>query len=330
MRFDLLSLKLFVTVCEQRSISRTADMEHIATSALSKRMSDLESVVRTPLFLRGQKGLDMTLAAHDLLKHARIVLRDLRELENEMLDHSKGHRGDVRLHACHSSIVEHLPSDLASFVARNPAIRVSINEGLSPTVVQAVSENIADVGVFDGGTTTGSLHVMPYRTDRLVAIVPTRHPLASAGMIRFAEMVEYDIVGPQQGSSLDHLMVHAAAALGRPLQVRVRVNGFEPTSSMVEAGLGIALVSEHHASRRVASGQLIVAPLDEPWAVRQCKICSREPKALPAPVRLLLHHLSARAQPREPIRIPPLARMAPVAGRTLVRNPALDALVPAR
>ena len=152
MRFDLLSLKLFVTVCEQQSISRTADMEHIAASAVSKRMSDLEAIVKTPLFLRSQKGLDMTPAARDLLKHARIVLRDLGQLENEMLDHSKGRRGDVRLHACHSPIVEHLPDDLANFLALNPAIRVSIDEGLSRNVVQAVSENAADIGVFGGGT----------------------------------------------------------------------------------------------------------------------------------------------------------------------------------
>ena len=133
MRFDLLSLKLFVIVCEQQSISRTADVERIAASAVSKRMSDLEAMVKTPLFLRSQKGLDMTPAAHDLLKHARVVLRDLGQLENDMLDHSKGRRGDVRLHACHSPIAQHLPGDLANFLGLNPAIRVSIDEGLAET-----------------------------------------------------------------------------------------------------------------------------------------------------------------------------------------------------
>jgi DNA-binding transcriptional LysR family regulator len=330
MRFDLLSLKLFVTVCEQQSISRTAEMEHIAASAVSKRMSDLEAVVKTPLFLRSQKGLDMTPAAHDLLKHARIVLRDLGQLENEMLDHSKGRRGDVRLHACHGPIVQHLPNDLASFLALNPAIRVSIDEGLSRNVAQAVSENAADIGVFGGGIATASLHVTAYRTDRLVVIMPIGHPLAGAEVIRFAELADYDIVGPQQGSCLDQLMIRAAASLSRPLQVRIRVNGFEPSSNMVEAGLGVALVSEHHASRRLASGKLILATLDEAWAVRQWKICSRDPKALPAPVRLLLDHLSARPQLREPARMAPLPAMPPLVGHPPVRARALDALVPAR
>lgn len=330
MRFDLLSLKLFVTVCEQQSISRTADMERIAASAVSKRMSDLEAMVKTPLFLRSQKGLDMTPAAHDLLKHARIVLRDLGQLENEMLDHSKGRRGDVRLHACHSPIHHHLPADLANFLGPNPAIRVSIDENLSHNVVQAVSENAADIGIFDGEVTTASMHVAPYRTDRLVAIMPAGHPLAGAETVRFAEIAEYDIVGPQQGSSLDQLVGRAAAALGHPLRVRTRVNGFEPSAMMVEAGLGIALVSEHFASRRIASGRLVFATLEEPWALRQWKICSRDPKALPAPVRLLLDHLSARAQPREPIRIASLPPMTSIAGYAPLRSPALDALASGR
>ena len=330
MRFDLLSLKLFVIVCEQQSISRTADVERIAASAVSKRMSDLEAMVKTPLFLRSQKGLDMTPAAHDLLKHARVVLRDLGQLENDMLDHSKGRRGDVRLHACHSPIAQHLPGDLANFLGLNPAIRVSIDEGLSRNVVQAVLENAADIGVFGGGATTASLHVTPYRTDRLVAIMPAEHVLADAETVTFAEMAEHDIVGPQQGSCLDQLMIRAAATLGRPLQVRIRVNGFEPSSSMVEAGLGIALVSEHHALRCAASGRLVFAALDEPWAVRQWKVCSRDPKSLPAPAKLLLDHLSARLQPREPLRVRPRPDTASLPGRAPVRSLALDGLVHTR
>jgi len=163
-----------------------------------------------------------------------------------------------------------------------------------------------------------------------VVVMPAEHALADAATVSFAEMAEHDIVGPQQGSCLDQLMVRAAAALGRPLQVRIRVNGFEPSSSMVEAGLGIALVSEHHASRCAASGRLVFAALDEPWAVRQWKICARDPKSLPAPAKLLLDHLSARPQRRELVHIRPRPDTTPLAGRAPVRSSALDALVHTR
>ena len=99
MRFDLLSLKLFVAVCESKSISRAATREHIAASAVSKRISDLEELVKAPLFHRTTKGLEPTASAQALLHHARILMRDLQQMEYELTDHATGVSGRVRIHA---------------------------------------------------------------------------------------------------------------------------------------------------------------------------------------------------------------------------------------
>jgi hypothetical protein len=87
------------------------------------------------------------------------------------------------------------------------------------------------------------------------------------------------------------------------------------------------LVSEYHASRCLASGSLMLAALDERWAVRQWKICSRDPKALPAPVRLLLDHLSSRARRRESSNMISLPSAATIAHYPPVRVPELDTFV---
>lgn len=312
MRFDLLSLKLFVSVCEQRSISRTADLEHIAASAVSKRISDLEQSVKTPLFHRSQRGLEMTSAAHTLLNHARIVLRDLTQLETEMLDQAQGTRGEVRVHASLAAIVEHVPGDLASFMARHPAVRVSIEEAFSSDVVEAVSENAADIGIFGGSLPVGGLHVRPYRSDKLVVVMPKHHPLSGARSLTFAELAEHDLVGPKKGSFLDGILSRAAAELPEPLKVRIRVNGFEPAARMVEAGLGLSVISEYHATRYAATGALVAATLEEPWAVRHFRICSREPRTLPAPVRLLLDHLATHAPALNGPKLPGSPRVVPM------------------
>lgn len=294
MRFDLLSLKLFVAVCEHRNISRAAEAENIAASALSKRISHLEEMLKTPLFMRSNKGLELTAAAHPLLHHARVVLRDLTQMESELLDHAEGLRGLIRLHASLSTIVQYLANDIRDFLALHPALRIDLQEGLSPEVVRAVSENAADIGIFGGNALLPGLRVLPYHSDRLVVIMPPDHMLSRAGKLKFREVAEYDLVGPQQGSYLNSLVLRAAADLDHPLRLRIRVNGFEPARSMVEARLGIALVPEHHAARYVASGPVVAVPLDEEWAVRHWKICVRDAESLPAPVQLLIKHLSAR------------------------------------
>ena len=57
-RLDLTSLQLFVAVCEQGSIGKAAEREFIAASAVSKRISDLEAALDTPLLYRHARGVD--------------------------------------------------------------------------------------------------------------------------------------------------------------------------------------------------------------------------------------------------------------------------------
>lgn len=294
MQFDLLSLKLFVAVCEHRSIARAAEVEHIAASAVSKRMSDMEKRMGSPLFHRSNRGLELTSAAHALLRHAHIVMRDLMQMERELVDHAKGMRGQIRIHASVSTIVQYLSNDLRDFLALHPAIRIDLEEGLSREVCRAVSENAADIGIFGGPLLFPDLRILPYRADSLMVLMPADHPLCGADKLTFAEIARYDLVGPQIGSYLDSLVMRAGAELSQPLRLRIRVNGFEPARSMVEAGLGIALVPELHAARYTEGGQVVAVPLDEPWALRHWKICTRDAASLPPPVQVLVQHLTTR------------------------------------
>jgi DNA-binding transcriptional LysR family regulator len=45
MRIDLVTLKIFLTVVEERNFARAAERHFIATSAVSKRISDLEDTL---------------------------------------------------------------------------------------------------------------------------------------------------------------------------------------------------------------------------------------------------------------------------------------------
>lgn len=293
LRFDLLSLQLFVAVCEEQSIAKAADRENIAASAVSKRISDLEIRLSTPLFHRSSKGLELTAAAQALLHHSRLVMRDLRQMEIELAHHAAGVTGQIRMFASVSTIIQHLPSDLSNFLARHSAIRIDLEEGTSQQVVDAVAENAADIGVFGGVIPRRGLKYIPYRRDRLVVLMHKDHPLSSRSSIKFTDLPDHELIGPSRGSFLDSLVLRAAANLSRPLKMPIRVNGFETISTMVEARMGVGFVPEGCAERYVARGTLVAIEFDEPWAVRQWNICVQDSQTLPPPVKLLLKHLTA-------------------------------------
>jgi molybdenum-dependent DNA-binding transcriptional regulator ModE len=123
-RLDLTSLQLFVAVCELGSIGKAAQREFIAPSALSKRLSDLEATLGSPLVHRHSRGVHLTPAGQSLLHHARSVLFSLERMHTELGEYADGARGQVRVHASISATVQFLPEDLGAFICKHPDIKI--------------------------------------------------------------------------------------------------------------------------------------------------------------------------------------------------------------
>jgi len=289
-QLDLLTLRLFTAVCEERSIHRAAEREHIAASALSRRLSDLEASLKLALFRRHSRGLEPTPAAIALLHHARIIMRDVAQMEGDLADRSAGVKGTIRLHANIWAIVEYLPGHLQSFLAEHPQISVEIEESLSSAIIKAVVEQVADIGIIGSNAPAEGLRMLPYRKDRLAVIMPPGHPLAERAALRLADLLPYDVIGAKRGSALDQLIATGIAELGEALRMRIRMAGFETLYRMAEAGLGVGLVPTACAVRHCETMNLVMRPLDEAWAERQLHICVPT-GTLPAPLRLLVAHL---------------------------------------
>ena len=62
MRHDLVTLQLFQTVAQTGSIAGAATRHNMVASAVSKRISDLEAQIGTPLFYRKRRGVELTAA----------------------------------------------------------------------------------------------------------------------------------------------------------------------------------------------------------------------------------------------------------------------------
>jgi DNA-binding transcriptional LysR family regulator len=77
---DPISLKLYVAIVEEGTIAAAAEREHIAASAVSKRIGDLEDALQTQLLRRTNRGLCRLRRELRLLNLARGVLHDLNDI----------------------------------------------------------------------------------------------------------------------------------------------------------------------------------------------------------------------------------------------------------
>lgn len=291
-RIDLTSLQLFVAVCELGSIGRAAEREYIAASAVSKRLSDLEAAVDTALLYRHSRGVTLTPAGESLLHHARNVLFGLERMQGELSEYAEGVRGHVRMHANISAIVQFLPEDLGAFCRLHSQIKIDLQEHLSPDVLQAVAEGTADLGICTVGPGgDAGLQHRPYRSDRLVLVVPEAHALAGREHIAFEEVLDWDIVGLQAGSSISLAMRGAAARAGHPLHQRIQVTSLDAMCRMIDNGLGVGLLPDKAFAIMHGVGRLRAVPLTDAWAQRTLSLVARDFDTLPVTARLLVDHL---------------------------------------
>src|SRR3546814_13692182 len=78
---DAYSLRLFLAVATEGSIARGAAKEHIAASALSRRLSELEHALGVALFVRSHRGIQLTGAGQLVLERGTKIESELRQLK---------------------------------------------------------------------------------------------------------------------------------------------------------------------------------------------------------------------------------------------------------
>jgi DNA-binding transcriptional LysR family regulator len=293
MHLDPTSLRLFISVIEERTIAAAAEREHIAAAAVSKRMSELEEQLKTQLLVRTNKGIQPTNAGMALAAMARRALRELDDIAVSMREYASGARGFIRVFANISALTQFLPADIQSFTAAYPNIQLQLEEKISPAILKAVHENAADVGIFSGMPPGRDVEVRPYRHDTLALVAPLGHPLLQQQDFRFADALAYDFVGLHTGSAINQIVANAADRLEQSLRVKVQVTGFDTLCFMVNAGLGLGVLPLDIATLYARIFDIGVLRIGEPWAQRELQICVRSFQALPTAAKLFVDHLTS-------------------------------------
>lgn len=296
---DHFSLHLFILVCEEGTIARASERAFIASSAVSKRISDIEARFGTRLLKRSKRGVEPTPAGQALLRHARSLTRAMERLDSELSEYAEGARGHVRVLANVSSIMEFLPEELSDFMLANPRIQADIEERFSPDVVRGVAEGNADLGICRRSTAVGDLEFLPYRQDHLAVVVSADHPLADRTSLAFEETLDFDHLGLSVFATLNTTMREDAERHGRELRFRSYVSSFDAAFRLVQFGLGLAVFPLEAVERYAELFDLRIIPLTDDWALGEFVICVRDHDALSLSARRLLDHLLLRAPSRQ-------------------------------
>ena len=290
MRFDLTTLRLFVSAIELGSIAKAAEREHLVASAASKRISDLENGLGVALLVRQHAGVVPTAAGEALARQAREVTRTLEAIPGSLSTWADEGQSDVRMLANQTGTIVVL-GDLSGYLAARPTVKIHLEEGQSLPIIESVAQGGADIGIIGHFQPTDRLHVVPYRRIPLMLVMPKSHPLAAREAVGFVEALAFDLITLVQGTAIRGWALAAAARMAREPKFSLQVQSYEAMRAMVRAGLGIAVMPAPNIEPYEDLLELRALPLTDDWAWMQLYLCAQR-SGRTAAVDELLSHLT--------------------------------------
>lgn len=191
-------LQLLVTLDELRHIGRTAQYLNVSQPAISKTLSQFEEGFNIKLFHRTTRTIRPTEAGTSLIKHARVILKEISDASNELLDITEGRVSRISLGILPSASPYLVPKLIAKLQAQLPATKVTVVEGATETLLPQLRTGNMDIVI---GNLTNKIQSQALQTqllyqDPLVVVVHNSHPLSTKQHNRWEDIANYPMVLP--------------------------------------------------------------------------------------------------------------------------------------
>lgn len=267
-------------VAHHGSIRKAAEALHIASSALNRRILDLEEDVGSPLFERLPRGVRATAAGELFLAYVRRSLKELRLVEAQ-IDGLRGLvRGRVHVAVAESVTGRMLPDAIAEYHQRHPGVGFSVTVGGPKELTAALARDKADLILTHERPDSRDAVVLAEVPQPLCALVAPEHPLAMRTSLRLRECVAYPLAMPDETLAARTLI---DAALGRAsirFEPALISNSIETTKMFARTAGGVCF-SFKIGKKPEISGMVTIPLSDSELAEARLRLASRRGRVLP-------------------------------------------------
>jgi len=260
-------LQVFFKVAGLLSFTKAAESLHMTQPAVTFQIRQLEESFNTRLFDRTHNRISLTEAGERVYEYAEKISAIYSEMEAMIRDMTGDMSGSVTIGAS-TTIAEYmLPSLLGDFRQKYPDVLIHLKVSNTDGVVSMVEDNVIDLGVVEAPVSNRNLVVEPCKNDKLVAIVPNKHPLAKKAKVSLKELLAYPFISREEGSGTREVIeeyVAQADGCKDGLNVAMDLGSPEAVKGAVEAGMGISIVSEATVAKERRLESLKILELDPP------------------------------------------------------------------
>jgi DNA-binding transcriptional LysR family regulator len=245
---ELRHLRYFVAIGEEENYRRAAHRLHVAQTALSTQIQDLEAELGFKLFDRLPRGVKLSAAGKLFLEDARRILREVNEAAARAARVARGRSGTLRVgfteNASWRGVV---PESLRRFRERQPDAELQLTPATSLEQLDAIRSRRVDAGfVFNMSKGDVELDHLPVAMQHVELAAPKGHALTKLKKIRLRDLVDAPFVWfpRREAPAFYDRMIHECfrGGLKSPRIVQEGLN--EATIlSLVSHGMGVGWVN---------------------------------------------------------------------------------------
>jgi DNA-binding transcriptional LysR family regulator len=242
---DVRRLRLLRELSLRGTISAVAEALAFTPSAVSQQLSVLEREAGIALLERTGRGVTLTPAAHNLVRHAEVVLERLERAEADLVDARHGLAGDLRVGTFPTAARAIVPSALSTLAGQHPGLVPRVSEIDPADVAHALRAGELDIALIHDYDFVAALAEPGLTTETLCSesmyLASTRPGEALDGPV-LGQYRDAPWITAIPGTLCHSMTTRACQAAGFTPTVRHHIDEFATVLAFVAAGQGVALV----------------------------------------------------------------------------------------
>lgn len=257
-------LKVFRSVARNLSFTKAAQELFISQPAVSRHIHELEECYRVQLIERSGGRIGLTDAGRMLLDHCDRILEEYDRLAYDMSLLHRCHEGTLAVGASTTVAQYVLPPLMARFLEKFPKIELSLVNGNSREVEEALLSHRIQVGLVEGLARCACVRYTHFLRDELVAVAGAGSPLAAREELTLDELREVPLVLRENGSGTLEVIARGLAEHDMKLSdlnVRLHLGSTESIKLYLENSDCLGIVSVRAVRRELYEGRLRVVEI---------------------------------------------------------------------
>lgn len=226
------------------SITAAAKELNVSQPAVSRLVSDLESSLGFPLFVRQTGRLVPTPEALEFFREVDMMFYGLDRLKQVGEEIRTLSRASVRFATLPMLSLEVIPLSVKRFRQRYPQARIRQDVLPSARVIELIASRQLDLGIAQTQINREDIDVLSSHQARCVCVMEPRHRLANAPQLTPVELRDEPLIILARHTVAASYITNAFADAGIQPQIVAESQPSFAAASMAAQGCGIAIVDE--------------------------------------------------------------------------------------